>query len=109
MVFDPTDPDIDDSWFVCEYWLAIAYGEYKEELPPKYTQPKGIVFTMRAFIDYDHAGELTRHKSRTGFIIFLNSAPIYWFSKFQASVETSSFGSKFIAMKQCCEYFIGLH
>ena len=27
MVFDPTDPDIDNSWFVCEYWLAIAYGE----------------------------------------------------------------------------------
>ena len=27
MVFDPTDPDIDDSQFVCEDWLASTYGE----------------------------------------------------------------------------------
>ena len=29
-------------------------------------------------------------------------------SKKQASVESSSFGSEFIAMKQCCEYLRGL-
>ena len=27
-----------------------------------------------------------------------------WFSKRQTSVETSSFGSEFVAMKLCCEY-----
>ena len=37
-------------------------------------------------------------------MIFLNSAPIYWFPKKQTSVETSTFGLEFIAMKQCCEY-----
>ena len=31
-------------------------------------------------------------------------APIYWLSKKQTSVETSSFGSEFTAMKQCAEY-----
>ena len=35
-------------------------------------------------------------------------APIYWMSKKQTSVETSSFGSEFIAMKQCTEYIRGL-
>ena len=35
-------------------------------------------------------------------------APIYWFSKKQTSIETSSFGSEFVAMKQCCEYLKGL-
>ena len=29
-------------------------------------------------------------------------------SKKQTSVESSSFGSEFIAMKQCCEYIQGL-
>ena len=48
-------------------------------------------------------------RSRTVLIIFLNSAPIYWFSKCQTSVETSSFGSEFITMKQCCEYVIVIH
>ena len=32
----------------------------------------------------------------------------YWFSKKQGSVETSTFGSEFIAMKQCTEYVRGL-
>ena len=41
-------------------------------------------------------------------MVFLNSAPIHWFSKKQTSVETSSFGSEFIAMKSCCEYVRGL-
>ena len=41
-------------------------------------------------------------------MIFLNSAPIYWYSKKQGSCKTSSFGSKFIAMKSCCQYVQGL-
>ena len=108
MVFDPTEPDIDESQFERENWSATVYGECKEELPPNMPEPKGVGFTMRAFVDSDHAGDISTRRSRTGFIIFLNSAPIYWFSKKQTCVETSSFGSEFIAMKQCCEYIRGL-
>ena len=63
---------------------------------------------MRVFVDSDHAGDMITRGSRTGFLIFLNNAPIYWFSKKQGSCETSSFGSEFIAMKSCCEYVCGL-
>ena len=63
---------------------------------------------MRAYVDSDHAGEKLTRRSRTGFLVYLNSAPIYWLSKKQTAVETSSFGSEFIAMKQCCEYLRGL-
>ena len=108
MVFDPTEPDIDDAQFIREDWSATVYGACKEELPSNMPEPRGIGFTMRAFVDSDHAGEVTTRRSRTGYIIFLNLAPIYWFSKRQTSVETSSFGSEFIAMKQCCEYIRGL-
>ena len=45
---------------------------------------------------------------RTGFLIYLNCALVYWWSKKQTSVESSSFGSEFVAMKQCCEYIRGL-
>ena len=108
MVFDTTEPDIEKSQFVREDWSASAYGEYKEELTPNAPQPNGVCFNMRLFVYSDCAGELTTRQSQTGFIIFLNSAPIYWFSKRQKSVETSSFGSDFIAMKQYCEYVRGL-
>ena len=63
---------------------------------------------MRAYVDADHATDTTTRKSRSGFLVFLNNAPIYWMSKKQTSVETSSFGSEFCAMKQCTEYVRGL-
>ena len=63
---------------------------------------------MSTYVDSDHAGDTITCRSRTGFIVYLNSSPIFWFSKKQGGIETSSFGSEFIAMKQCCEYIRGL-
>ena len=108
MVFDPTEPTIDESQFPDQDWSASPYAGSTEELPPNMCEPRGVGMTMRAFVDSDHATDTTNRRSRTGFIIFLNSAPIYWYSKKQTSVETSSFGAEFIAMKQCCEYIRGL-
>ena len=68
----------------------------------------GVAFTVRAFVDSAHAGDVVTRRSRTGFIVFLNSSPVYWFTRKQTGIETSSFGSEFIAMKQCCEYMHGL-
>ena len=108
MVFDPSEPTIDESQFKHDDWSATSYGECKEDIPSNAPKPRGIGFTMRAFVDSDHAGDKVTYRSRTGFMIFLNSSPIYWFSKKQTSVETSTFGSEFIAMKQGCEYIRGL-
>jgi hypothetical protein len=108
MVFDPSEPTIDDLQFPEQDWSASPYADAKEDYPPNMCEPRGVGMTMRAFVDSDHATDTTNRRSRTGFIIFLNNAPIYWFSKKQTSVETSSFGAEFIAMKQCCEYIRGL-
>ena len=51
------------------------------------------------FVDADHASDQKIQRSRSGFIIYLNSAPIVWVSKKQATIETSVFGSEFVAMK----------
>ena len=59
---------------------------------------------MRAKVDADHASDTVSRRSRTGLLIYLNCALVYWWSKKQTSVESSSFGSEFVAMKQCCEY-----
>ena len=109
MIFDPSDPDIDQSLFDRKDWTASEFGLTLDEvLPPNMPTPRGMGFVMRAFVDADHAGDSITRRSRTGFLIYLNSAPIYWMSKKQTSVETSSFGSEFIAMKQCTEYIRGL-
>ena len=108
IVFDPSPPDIPDNLFVRHDWSNTVYGNCSEELPIDAPKPRGYGFIMRAFVDSDHAGDSTTRRSRTGFIIYLNSAPIYYLSKKQTSIETSSFGSEFIAMKTGCEYIRGL-
>ena len=71
-------------------------------------EPRGLGFIMRAKVDADHTSDTITRRSRMGFLVYLNCAPIYWWSKKQNSVESLSFGSEFIAMKQCCEYVHGL-
>ena len=48
------------------------------------------------------------HRLQTGILIFLNSAPIVWYSKRQNTVETSTFGSEFIAMQSAVEHIEAL-
>lgn len=49
----------------------------------------GKEFTICAFVDDDFAGVSLTHRSRTGFVVYLNGVPIFWFSKKQSSLETS--------------------
>ena len=107
MVFDPTYPTINYDDFPLHDW-ATQYGNVKEALPPNAPKARGKGFEMVGYVDADLAGEKLTRRSRTGFIIYLNQAPIYWFSKRQNGVECSTFGSEFIAMKTCCEYVRGL-
>lgn len=110
MVFDPSDPVVDEAQFELRDWTTSEFGhiEGEEVLPPKMPEPRGLGFVMRAKVDADHASDTVTRRSRTGYLVFLNCALVYWYSKKQTSVESSSFGSEFIAMKQCCEYLRGL-
>ena len=63
---------------------------------------------MRLFVDSDNAGDKVTCRSRTGYVVFLQNLPIAWFSKKQSSVETSTFGSEFMAMKTATKYIQGL-
>ena len=59
---------------------------------------------MYCFVDADHAGNSVTRRSHTGFIIFINGAPIIWYSKRQNTVEASTFGSEFNAMRVALEH-----
>ena len=109
MVFDPSDPVIDELLFERKDWASSEFGGVGGEiLPPNRPEPCGLGFTMKAKVDANHAGDSMTRRSRTGFIIYLNCAPIDWMSKKQTSIESSSFVSEFIVMKQYCEYIRGL-
>ena len=54
--------------------------------------------SIHCFIDADHVGNHVTCRSQSGILIFVNRAPIIWYSKHQNTVETSTFGSEFVAM-----------
>jgi len=107
IVFDPCYPTIDMTSFKECDWSSF-YGNVQEAIPPNAPEPRGKDVDLRMFVDSDHAGDKRTRRSRTGFIIFLNMAPIVWFSKKQATIETSVFGAEFVAMKQGMECLRGL-
>ena len=110
MVYDPTEVGIDRAAFPREDWSYSICGDdnLEEVLPLNMPTPLGKSFTCRVYVDSDHAGDQVTRRSRTGFIVFLNSAPIYWSSKKQTSCETSTYGSELLAMKQATEFVRGL-
>ena len=104
MVFDPSDPMVNMTDFQEKDWSTSVFGsELKEIIPTNIPEPRGHGMITRCFVDADHAADTVSRKSRTGFIAYVNMAPVFWFSKKQTTVETSSFGSEFVAMKNCTE------
>ncbi|EJK65892.1 hypothetical protein THAOC_13210, partial [Thalassiosira oceanica] len=94
MVFDPAAWDVPATDFQKKDWNYSVYGcdGLTEELPADMPTPLGKTMRMHVYVDSDHAGDSVTRRSRTGFVVFLNSAPIFWFSKRQTSCETSTFG-----------------
>ena len=108
LVFDETEPDFaDTSTFVTADW-AEFYPDAEEAIPLNVPEARGNSVMTSAFVDADHAGCKVTRRSHTGILIFVNRAPIFWFSKRQNTVESSTFGSEYIAMRQAIDYIVAL-
>ena len=110
MVFDPKDVHLDESCFSqtpIGEWREF-YGEVTEEIPADMPVPLGRPVGMTCFVDADHAGNVVNRGSHTGILIFVQNAPILWFSKRQNTVETSTLGSEFVALRIAKEMTVGL-
>ena len=86
----------------------IFYVDVEEELPPKMPDPLGKVVRISAFVDDNHAGNVFNRRSNSGIIIFVQNAPIIWFSERQNTVEAATFGSEFVALRICKELIVAL-
>ena len=96
--------------FAKQDWNYLIYRckGMEEELPSDMPTPLEESMRLRVYVDSDHAGDQVTRRPRTGFIVYLNNAPIYWFSKQQTLCETSTHETEFIAIKQACKYVQGL-
>ena len=110
IVFDAKDVTLDDSCFAqvpIAEWKEF-YGDVVEELPPNMPEPLGSPIKITCFVDADHAGNVVTRRSHSGILIFLQNAPILWYSKRQNTVKTSSFGSEFVALRIAKEMIVEL-
>jgi hypothetical protein len=102
IILDDAKPIVDETQFVKVDWTAF-YPDATEAIPPNAPEPRGKDILISCFVDADHAGNQITRRSHTGIIIFCNRAPIVWYSKRQNTVETSTFGSEFIAARIAVE------
>jgi hypothetical protein len=107
LVFDDTYPNFDERRFKKCDW-AEFYPDAAEAIPHNAPEPRGKEVSTTCFVDADHAGCHETRRSHSGVLIYVNRAPILWFSKRQNTVETSTFGSEFVALKIAVELIEGL-
>ena len=82
------------------------YQYFKEEHDPKFPEPTIPELDITIFCDADHGHDLVTGRSITGILAFVGSTPVYWKSTRQTSVQTSTFGSEFTALKKAVEVVI---
>jgi Reverse transcriptase (RNA-dependent DNA polymerase). len=107
IAFDPMIP-LDDKDSIgpdetlMSHWREF-YPDAVDQIPPDMPEPLGNPVVLATYVDANHAGNLVNRRSHTGVLIYVNNALITWFSKRQNTVESSSFGSEFVALRIATE------
>ena len=97
-MFNCSYPRISSKIFKECDWFDF-YRDAKEDIPPNITESRGHIVYFFMFVDADLAGDKSSRRSQIRILIFINKAPIHWYSKRQVTVNASTFGSKLCTMK----------
>ena len=102
LAFDPDHPMVDERRFKRYDWHDFYRG-VREAIPGDIPTLRGNYASTHCFVDADLAGNSVHRRIQTGILIFVNRAPIIWYSKRQNTVKVSTFGSDIAAMKNAIE------
>lgn len=108
LVFDPSEPEVDDNRFQLDADWTEFYHDAKEEDPRGMPTPLGKPVIISCFVDADHAGNKVTRRSHTGIFLFVNKALIISYSKKQNTVESATFGSELVAMRIARDLIVSL-
>ena len=89
-------------------WTYSVYGDVHEILPDDMPEPLGEAVITTTTMDANLNCCLATGKSVTPCLHFVNKAPVDWYSKKQATVETATYGSEFVAAKTATEQIMGI-
>jgi len=102
ILFDSGYSKVKENWFQEYDWFDF-YKDAKEAMPPNMPEARGNSVTLTCFVDAGHANNQKDRRSQNGILIFGNIAPIHWYSKRQNTIETSTFGAEFCALRIAVE------
>ena len=98
IIIDPMIPKVDTLIEIETNCLKSIYGEDNQE-SILYNTPEPLKnpMSVNVFADASHAVEKLPYSSHTEILSYVNNTLIYWFSKRQNTIETSTFGAELIA------------
>ena len=105
--FRTHQPDFSSLKTVEQDWHSV-YGEVKELIPENIPPPLGKPVQLTHYVDANLFHDALNGRSVTACLHFVNATPIDWYSKKQATVETATYGSEFVAAHTCVEQIIDL-
>jgi hypothetical protein len=106
--FRTHEPDYSDLPNAVHDWDVSVYGDVKEQMPYNAPEPLGNPVVLTHYVDANLYHNVLTGRSVTGILHLINGTPIDWFSKKQATVETATYGSEFVAARTCVEQIIDL-
>ena len=82
--------------------------KYKEEIPKDIPKPLGKRVIKTTFLDTNLLHDIVKGKLVIAVLHFVNTTATDWFSKRQATVETATYGSEFVAAETAAEQIMDL-
>ena len=77
-------------------------------MPDDAPEPLGNYVTLTHFVDANLYHDMLTGRSVTAILHFVNQTPLDWYTKKQATVETATYASEFVAARTCVEQIIDL-
>jgi hypothetical protein len=103
VVFDPFVKDFSNTEWTGQDWKLFYRDITGDVLPTGRPMERGNPVQITLFCDAAHGTCHMTRRSTTGIVVFINGAPISWYSKRQNTIESSVFGSEFVALKIAVE------
>ena len=80
-----------------------VYPDAAEEIDTKVPVPMIDELEITTFVDSDHAHDKSTRRSITGLLILVGRTPVFFSSKRQGAIATSTYGAEFCAMRSAVE------
>jgi hypothetical protein len=102
---DNSLPNYEGLKFLSHDW-STTYPGAEEDLPDDTPPAMTREMAITVYVDSSHGDDLVTRRSTTGIMLCINKAPIKTISKWQNTVETSTYGSELVASRQACELIL---